>query len=317
MYICVMEIFSIEPEEYAAEFDRYAPHVYNTVGFNLHNAAKTERLHFLALADRKLRFGLIAGERDGELRSPFSAPFGGLTARSRQSVEHLYAAAEALKRYATRKEMTLAITLPPPIYAPSLTAGQAAALGSVGLLQAPDLNYHVELDFTPGDAASKLTSSRSRNGRNVAMRNGRLIRMFDHTDRAGARRAYNVIEANHLALGHPLRMSFDEVMATAPLTGSRFLVMEQQGQDVAAAMINEPAAGIGQVIYWGDHPSARASHPMNLFATDVMEWALEHSMTRLDIGPSSELGKPAMGLCRFKESIGCALTLKRSIIIEP
>lgn len=311
-----MEVFSIEPEEYAAEFDRYVPHVYNTVAFNLHNRSKADNVRFLVLADSKIRFGLIAGERDGRLHSPFSAPFGGLTWRGRQSVEHLFAASKALKLYASTYGKSITITLPPAIYSPSLIAGQAAAFGKVGRVNQPDLNYHVSLDFQPGDAVRKLTGPSGRNSRKVAMRRPHRLLIIDPADIELARRVYEVIRANHESLDHPLRMSFEEVMSTAPITGSHFLLMQQEGEDVAAAVINDSASGIAQIIYWGDHPRARVHHPMNLFATEVMEWARSQGFNRIDIGPSSEGGVPSPGLCRFKESIGCELSLKHTIVIE-
>ena len=312
-----MEVFSIGPEEYAAELDRYAPHVYNRVAFNLHNRSKADNVRFLVLADSKVRFGLIAGERDGRLLSPFSAPFGGLTWRGRQSVEHLFAASEALKRYASTTGKSISITLPPAIYSPSLVAGQTAAFGKVGRVNQPDLNYHVSLDFQPGNAVSKLTGPSSRNSRKVAMRRPHRLLIAGPADMEMARRVYEVIRANHEALNHPLRMSFEEVMATAPITGSHFLLMQQAGEDVAAAVINNSAPEIAQIIYWGDHPHARIHHPMNLFATEVMEWARTQGFRLMDIGPSSEHGVPSPGLCRFKESIGCELSLKHTIVIEP
>ena len=78
-----MQIERLSPDEYAKI---YTPqHVFNSVGFTELNRDKAEDLHYLSIRDTKHRFGIILGERNGMLRSPFSAPFGGFTTRGVQN----------------------------------------------------------------------------------------------------------------------------------------------------------------------------------------------------------------------------------------
>lgn len=309
-----MEILSLTPEEYAAEFDRYAPHIYNKVDFAELNRGKVRGLHYLSFHSRSARAGIILGEREQGYFSPFSAPFGGMTLRGRQSIEQVCKASGALCRWLRDRGAQADITLPPAFYSSSV-AIQGAAFGETGRLMWHDINYHLRLDLPGREAASRFTVH-GRNGRNSAMRHKYSTRLLDPASPTDIARAYTIIEANHSALGHPLRMSLDEVIRTAPLTDSLFIIMEMDGIDAAAAMINPAADGIGQVIYWGDHPDARQWRPMNLFATEVIDIARDSGFSILDIGPASESGLPAIGLCRFKESIGCIPSLKPRYRLE-
>lgn len=308
-----MEIKRLTYEEYAAAFDRHAPHVYNTTAFNRHNAAKADGgLTYLGFADRSLRMGIIVGERQGRLLSPFSAPFGGLTMSGRQSAGHVAEAARLLAGYGRERGKKVTVTLPPSIYAPASTAMQTVAFAAAGRPDYADINHHRALD---APAAEGLLQ-KARNQRNFALRQGFGFEAATEPDAAFIERVYAVIERNHTELGHPLRMTLADVESTAPLTGSMFFVMTHAGRDVAAAMVNRSAAGVAQVIYWGDTLEARSLHPMTLLATEVMDACREAGATTFDIGPSSERGEVAAGLCRFKESLGCTATVKPTFTLD-
>ena len=53
---------NIEADTYAQLFSK-GPHIYNSVAFNELNRHKVEQLHYLVMADTKVRFGIIAGQR--------------------------------------------------------------------------------------------------------------------------------------------------------------------------------------------------------------------------------------------------------------
>ena len=89
-----MQIERLSPDEYAKT---YTPqHVFNSVDFTELNRDKAEYLHYLSVHDTKHRFGIILGERNGMLRSPFSAPFGGFTTRCVQTLERMEEAVDLL-----------------------------------------------------------------------------------------------------------------------------------------------------------------------------------------------------------------------------
>lgn len=312
-----MELKLLTPQEYADSFDRYAPHVYNTVAFNEHNRHKAIRLHYVAFCTDRPCAGIIMGERDDMLLSPFSAPFGGLTALPKAvSAPTIEAAIEALRHYCRETGMKARITLPPAFYSPTLISAQSAALAHHGSLVWTDLNYHRDLCHISYDPVATF-SRKARGAYNAALRHNLKLTLLDSADRADVDRLYRIIKENHLVLDHPLAMSAEEVWSTAPITHTRLLVMSHEDSDVAAAAINFPAPGIAQPCYWGDSMTGRSLHAMNLLAAEVMKRCREWGMHILDLGPSSKEGIIAPGLCRFKESIGCTATTKPTFVIEP
>ncbi len=305
MYLCkTMELKRIAPEEYSALFDHWAPHVYNTVAFNELNRSKVCEVHYLAFCDPQPRLGIVLGVHDGCLMSPFSAPFGGFTLTSGVSTDDLRAAVKLLIRYGKENGCRVEITLPPAIYAPSAVGMQEAALSGCGELMWSDVNHHRLLDFTPGEAASGF-KRKSRAHLRQAEGNGFLFEMLKPEAERDVRRFYGVISLNHSALGYPVKMSLSQVMSTAPLVDSRFMILTRDDEDVASAMVNRVTDRVCQLIYWGDILRFRPLRPMNLLAALLCEACRGWGFGILDFGPSSERGIPSPGLCRFKEGLGC------------
>lgn len=310
-----MELKQLSPEEYAAAFDSGAPHVYNTAAFACHNAALADELMFFALASgRKLRLGLIAGRRGDCWCSPFSAPFGGMTAKGEQSIESYRAFTALIADRHSGVEGGLRVTLPPAFYAPDHIAKQTVALAERGTLLYADINHH-----RPLHAATPPRSRffpRTIGTLRLAETHSAEWETFGTERPDAVDRAYAIIAANHADLGYPVRMSLRQVMATAPLTGSRFTILRLDGKDAAAAMVNSSAPGVAQVIYWGDLLSARSLHPMSKLADIVMTDCAAAGFTELDIGPSSSEGIPSAGLSRFKESLGCITSVKPTFVLK-
>lgn len=303
-----MEIKELQASEYASIFEAKVPHIYNTVKFSEHNRKKAQNLNYLGFFDdTKPRLGIILGEREGRLLSPFSAPLGGFSQAKPQTAANVFEAVRLVKEYGKERGMNIRITLPPPIYSCSLTSLTVSALSLHGKLLWNDVNYHRELDFE-GRAEEKF-SQKARKNRRVAAEAGLRIDRIEHPDTESLLRAYSVIQDNRESLGYPLRMTFEEVKATAGVVGA-FVFVGKQSEDAVAALIYPVSQEIAQVIYWGDRIAVRGQNLMNLFAAEVMQSCRDMGFRRLDIGPSSSEGIPSAGLCRFKESLGCTATAK-------
>lgn len=65
----MMQIQRLSPDKYAQLYTHQ--HVFNSVEFTELNRIKAQELHYLSIHDTKHRFGIILGERNGVLRSPF------------------------------------------------------------------------------------------------------------------------------------------------------------------------------------------------------------------------------------------------------
>lgn len=310
-----MELQRLTPDGYAKAFEASAPHVYNTVAFAEHNAALASEVGYFALRDaNKLRLGLIAGRRDGRWLSPFSAPFGGMTANGYQSVDYYREFAGLLRDFVGSRGEDLVVTLPPEFYAPGHVAKQTAAFAEIGSLLCTDLNFHrtVRPGEEPRNEFFRKTVYDLRN----TDRHDISVVSFGAESSAEVERAYDIIARNHAALGYPLKMSLGQVISTAPITGSRFTVLSIDGCDAAAAMVNRSARNVAQVIYWGDLLEMRGLHPMVKMAETLMAECAAEGIAVLDIGPSSSQGVPSPGLCRFKESVGCVASVKSSFVLR-
>lgn len=293
----------------ASDYHRVFPRptvVYNSVAFNELNAHKVAEVrHIVFIKGDKPRLGLTVGiDADGALLAPFSAPFACFDSNREQCVEVVVEAVGLLRR----DYSGLRLTLPPAIYSPSMIAKTALALNHCGVrLLYDDWNFHMPL-AAPGGYGSLVDSDTRRV---VAAAAGRGYEMLDVTDSPG--RAYSVVAANHYAKGYPLRMTEKQVIATAghdgPVKG-RFFVLTNGAEDAAAAIVYDVTPSISQVIYWGDAPNHGCRYAMNLLAERLYDYYSRAGKSILDIGPSSSNGIPAIGLCNFKESVGCIVSSK-------
>ncbi|MDO4320659.1 MAG: hypothetical protein Q4C34_08795, partial [Bacteroidales bacterium] len=199
----------------------------------------------------------------------------------------------------------LKVVLPPPPYWP-------VAAPAIGRLVA-DANFHY-------DMARFADYERwfSRSGRYSHHRGLKTDWRFEKTD--DIPRAYAVIDANRRAMGYPLAMSLEQVIATVsgPVDAD-FFVLSHDGIDLAAAMIYRVTPDAMQVIYWGDLPLARPLRAMNHLAWRVFGWYAGNrpDIRTVDIGPSSSDGVRNEGLCQFKLSIGCTETIRPTLSVTP
>lgn len=302
-----MQITRIPQEEYESLFR--PSHVFNTTGFARLNAPKADDVHFLAIGDKRQRFGIILGERGGALLSPFSAPFGGFDQLPAQRLEYYEEAAAHVCTYARHLGMPLTITLPPPIYGATDNAKWIHALSRVMSVRHIELNYHFELQRMTDYTSYIERGARKNLGH--ALKEDFCFVELDSSRKEDVERAYAVISANRRERGFPLRMTLEQVWQTVSrVVEADFFVAQHQGTDVAAAQVFHVAPGIGQVVYWGDKREFSSLRPMNFLTYNVFRHYHDAGFQLLDIGPSTEGGTPNYGLCAFKQAIGCSVTPK-------
>ena len=95
-----MEIIDAGFNEYKQVFPT-TYHLFNSADFNVLNEARCEQIIYLVFNDTKNRLGLIAGIKNNELYTPFSAPFGGFSfVREDVTIVQIEACVDLLIRYA-------------------------------------------------------------------------------------------------------------------------------------------------------------------------------------------------------------------------
>lgn len=304
-----MQIKNLTPDEFASIF--HAAHVFNTVAFAQLNSDKVERVHYLSFDDPKTCFGIVLGESNGVLRSPFSAPFGGFLEKGTHGLERMEKAVDALVDYAKELSLRLQITLQPMVYDETRLSMWVNVMMRKMQLHHTDLNYHFDISRMPNYGS--VINRSARKLLNQALRQNFCLRNLDSGNSDDVARAYNVISSNRKERGFPLRMTFEQVWQTVSrVVTADFFVLEHEGCDVAAAQIFHVADGIAQVVYWGDIRQYAKLRPMNYLAYSLFGYYADNGLRILDIGPSTEDGIPNYGLCEFKESIGCSVTMKYS-----
>lgn len=292
-----MKIVEISLDRYA----RLLPEThsaYDSARFIALNSAKVPRVRVMALTDDsgEIVVAQAFGEKSHGWHAPFSAPF---------SVPYVAGEGAEIDFY---RQLPGALGAPVHLTLPAQCyhAGIDTSAGEAVL----DYNYHYPLE-----RVAAYESYLSRSGRYSHHRAMKHDFKFERTDDIA--RAYDVIRINREALGYPLAMSLEQVVATSPITRGLYFVLSLDGRDVASAVVFHPMPGIAQLIYWGDVPEARQFRAMNSLPWHLFSWYAEHrpDIGLIDIGPSSTNGVINRGLADYKLSIGCIETMKPSIVL--
>lgn len=296
-----MIVGAVEPDKYFSVF----PHSRSVYGGRPFVEATPGRMesvrYFLGVdQDYKPRFGLIAGYNGGEWYAPYSAPFAELAYLKPEQLERIY---DFISELTDLLDAPLHLTLAPDFYDPVMLPKICGVLGNYAEKTVQDFDYYYPLSEI-GDYVGNLDHAARKNYQRALKAGFR----FGLTD--DAERCYEVIRLNRESRGYPLAMSLEQVKRTIEVVDADMMVMSLGDEDVAAALVYHAAAGIAQVIYWGDKPGFSQHRPMNLLPYFVFRHYADQGFRIVDVGPSSVSGIPNSGLCRFKESVGCRLSLK-------
>ncbi len=309
-----MEIIEVSPAYYG-EIIPKPYQVFGSAGFNELNRDKCDTVHYLLFKDSKYRLGLVCGSREGNLWSPFSAPFGGFSFLHEDiRLVSIDAALVLLVEWARSHNLgEIHLTLPPAFYHESFIAKQVNCLYRNGFrIGSVDLNYAYDTRNFGEDYSGRIWYNARKNLK-IAASQQFSFRVCDTP--AEKQSAYEVIRQNRASRGFPLRMSWEQVEATlGRVQADFFLVKNPEGFSVASAIVFHVAPGTVQVIYWGDLPEFAQQKTMNFLSFQIFLHYHERNVDWVDIGPSTEHSIPNFGLCEFKESIGCTISSKFSFV---
>lgn len=300
-----MLVMNKSAAEYFATFPK-ARTAYGTSAFHDATPSPSSARYFIGYDENmRARLGLQAAFDGKCWKAPWSAPFAEIAYNSPQPLERIY---DFISELDTLLGAPLKLTLAPSFYDPGMLTRITGVIGNYSRRIINEYDYYYTLDAFP-DYERQLP----RNARNKLAGARRHRWTFLLTDDIA--RAYAVIQANRESHGYNLALSLDRVKETVARVTADFFLLSHEGQDVAAAMVYHAAEGIAQVIYWGDTPGYAELHPMNMLAREVFAHYHARGFRIVDVGPSSTDGVPNIGLCTFKESIGCRLALKPTIEI--
>ena len=300
-----MEVVEVSQKEFA-EVINSPYHVFGSSVFNHLNAEKCDEIFYLLFREGKFRLGIIGGIKGSTFSSPFSSPFDGFSyVSSNVRIKHSDEALSSLLKWAHGKRLhEISITLPPALYALSFIAKQVNCLWREDFrITQVNLNYSFSLlDFD--EKYIETIWYNARKNLRISFKAGLHFNKCIADDEK--RLAYVIIKKNREIRGFPLRMTWQQLLDTIQIIPTDFfLVKDSNANFIASAIIFHVAAGIVQVIYWGDLPDYSRYKTMNFLSYSVLKHYSNTGIHTVDIGPSTEHSEPNHGLAEFKESIGC------------
>lgn len=300
-----MEIIRLSPQL----FDSHFPdaHCFSRSEFTELNADTCDEVHYLAFKETKMRLGLIAGQQDSTLYSPFSAPFGGLiTNDSTIKVEYVEKAVGLLETYAVQYGMKQIVLVLPPLFydMPFYTKLSHVLNGRAWQLLADDLNFFVDLQYTTQANHFGMTYSARKNLK-TALKHPFMLEKGQSKEHLA--QAYHIIAANRSSKGYTLSVPEKRFMETTAAVIMDAFLLRLEEQYVASAIVYHVTPGIPLVVYWGDLPGFESFRTMNFLTHGVIDSYRNAGYAFLDTGTAMLGDKPNPGLCVFKESIGCSI----------
>lgn len=290
-------------------------YVFDTVSFNELNRYKVEELKYLLFKEKKYRFGLCIGIRNGEVSCPFSAPFGTMVSiRKPVSIQYYDEAIDLLDKFAIENNYkSIRFILPPMFYDETGISIFINTLHRKGYnFKNIDLNFQLKIRKVFSEKYEEFLPHNGRKNLRIALNSDLVLKHCNTIEEVNT--AYNVIAENREAKGYPLRMTYQQVLETIQIVNHDFFLVMKNDEAIAAALIYYINQDVAQVIYWGDRPGFGVCKPINFLAYQLIQYYGQRGLSYLDIGPSTEDSLPNYGLCDFKESIGCDISNKMTMI---
>ncbi len=252
--------------------------------------------------------GLLVGLKDGIVRSPFSAPFGGFHySHEYMFYNPVHAFLSDLKEYVAYEGLKkLSITLPPDLYQVNMNAKLVNAFIQLGFtMELPDMNNWVNLKEFDGVWIKSVVGQNCRK----AVKHGLVWSVA--TERKELEEAYVVIHRNREEQGRKIYMTLEDILEVRKVFPvDFFLIREQNGNCVGAAIFYRGHEKIVQGIFLGDDLEKRNLGIMNYMYMNVYHYYKEMGFEYIDLGTSSLEGEPNPGLIRFKELHNCETSLR-------
>ncbi|MCQ2129990.1 MAG: hypothetical protein MJY94_01195 [Bacteroidales bacterium] len=309
-----MEILKVSSQEYKQTFPNPFS-LFNSVEFSELNRYKCMSLHYLIFSDTKKRLGVILGETDESLMMPFSASYGGFSFNSNVPVQYYDDACKELKKYGESVGKQIRITLSPSLYNTMDNAKSFGALMRAGATII-SVEYNHYFDLSRFDNYDRCIDSKAKNKLHKAIALGLRFQKLSSNKIEDIERVYRIIQINHSEKGRPLRMSLQNVLDTIKIIPADFfIVTSNDGVDIAAAQVFCTSLSTVQVVYWGDNPKYSSLKSMNFLSYKIFEYYRSTDYKIVDVGISTEDGKPNYGLCEFKENIGCLSTSRFTLVL--
>ena len=307
----IVRVDSLEFEEELIKLNHV--HVFNRPQFAMLNNLWVDEVHFLLVKSSKVELAITFGERNGVLLSPWSAPFGGFgVAREDMSIARINQSLKLLMDYGRLCNcVELKISLPPSFYSQLFLTKLMFCCSGIATKVMSDINFAFDLNNPiPKDRFNRNYWRNFNKGKQ-----NELSLVLCET-MSQKEQCYAVIEENRTTLGYSLKMGFEPFLKTSKIIDIDFFLLNNSKENFAAAICYWVAPKIVQIIYWGDYTFKRGEGAMHQLASQLQMHYKTLNVCILDVGTSSTNAIPNIGLCDFKESLGCDVSLKNSYVFN-
>lgn len=306
-------LIEVSKEEYRQRFGT-DPHLFISDAFIATVENKCDRVVRL-MKDDDSSMGLIAGIKDGILKSPFSAPFGGF--HYSHEYQFYYTISNFLtdlKEYVKETKLQeISITLPPDLYQVNMNAKLINAFIMSGFNMAtPDICNWIDLKNFDGKWVKYVVEQNCRK----AIRHG--LTWSIATDKELKEEGFKVILRNREEQGRKIHMTLDDLLEVNDIIPVDFFVVKDpEGKALGAAVFYRGHEKVVQGVFLGDDMEKRNLGIMNLMYKNCFYHYKDMGFDYLDLGTSSLGGEPNIGLIRFKELHNCVTSLRYSFSWTP
>ncbi|MGL5777563.1 hypothetical protein [Cetobacterium sp.] len=270
--------------------------------FHMLHMKNAEQVYRIIIKNKNsLLAEIYCGIRNNELYLPYSSPFFYLNEFKNIRDEEYFKISELLKHLKEKLNLKkIKITFSPKIYNERVENIIGIFLNNDFKVKYYDVNHYFDLK-------SDLNQDRSiKKDINLAKKYNLIF------EKSSLKDSYIVIKKNREERNFPLRMSEEHLEKIKMLKNAEvetFIVKNEVGDSLAAAIIFKVKEGKYQVVYWGNIKDESYKKPMAFLVENLLSYYKEKAEI-LDIGPSSEEGIINFGLSQFKRNIGCKICNK-------
>lgn len=286
------------------------PHPFISEQFIELNKGKVEKVLWLINDCDSPTIGLICGIKEGVIKSPFSAPFGGFHFRNEiVYISEIDNFVSSLKQYIISQGLKgFELILPPDIYHLTFNTKTVSSLIRTGFQpMIPEITNWVNLQQFNGT----FTKSNSREYYRQAVRNGLSFDLASNDEDKS--NIYDLICKNRARFDRPIYMTFKDLMDTNNLWPVDFFkVLAKDGSMVASAIFYRSHPQICYATFWGDNEKGRLLRAMDFLSYNLWKFYKNLGFSYIDLGISTEEGIPNEGLLRYKESHDCFSSIRFS-----
>lgn len=278
------------------------------------NKGKVDRVVRLVDNSREPLIGLVAGIKNGVLKSPFSAPFGGFHFRKDNIyISEVDGFIALLEKYALDTSLQrIELITPPDIYHMTFNAKIINSLCRHNFhSDLPDITSWVDLANFKGTFSQK----NSREYFRQAQRNNLIFSITN--DENEKKEIYDLIRENRARFARPIHMTLNDIIAMDNFWPVDFFKVVSAGHKiVASAIFYRCHDQISYAVFWGDNDEGRPLRAMDFLLFNLFLHYKEAGFKYIDLGISTESGIPNEGLLRFKESHEAVSSVRYKFILE-